>query len=64
MTKASRPAKDDRKSSAARLPEREQRSRRDKEEELNEGLEGTFPASDPISSTGSTTSGAPGRKKR
>jgi hypothetical protein len=64
MTKAPHSAQDDKKSAAARSQEREQRERRDREEELVEGLEGTFPASDPVSATGSTTSGAPERKKR
>ncbi|WP_246666036.1 hypothetical protein [Aquamicrobium sp. LC103] len=40
--------------------EREKRSRMSKEEEeLEEGLEDTFPASDPVSVTSSTTSGGP-----
>ncbi|WP_265518577.1 hypothetical protein [Nitratireductor luteus] len=30
------------------------------DEELEEGLEGTFPASDPVSVTGTTRTGAPG----
>jgi hypothetical protein len=64
MTKAPHSARDDKKSPAARSLEREQRKRRDKEEELDEGLEGTFPASDPVSPTGSTTTGAPEKKKR
>ena len=33
------------------------------EEELDEGLEDTFPASDPVSVTSSTTTGAPRRKQ-
>jgi hypothetical protein len=64
MTKAPRSARDDKRSAAARSLEREQRERQDKEEELDEGLADTFPASDPVSPTGSTTSGAPERKKR
>ena len=34
------------------------------EEELEEGLEDTFPASDPVSITGTTTSGGPKRDGR
>lgn len=65
MTKTTaRPSKSDKKSPAARSLEREQRSQHDKDEELDKGLEGTFPASDPVSPTGSTTSGAPREKKR
>ncbi|MGN6584118.1 MAG: hypothetical protein ACTHJV_10480 [Rhizobiaceae bacterium] len=57
-------AKDEKKSPAARSLEREQRSQRNKDEELDRGLKDTFPASDPVSPTGSTTSGAPREKKR
>lgn len=34
-----------------------------KEEELQEGLEDTFPASDPVSATGSSITGAPKKVK-
>ena len=34
------------------------------EEELDEGLRGTFPASDPVSSTGTSIPGRPPRKPR
>jgi hypothetical protein len=57
-------AKNEKKSPAARSLEREQRNQRNKDEELDKALEGTFPASDPVSPTGSTTSGAPREKKR
>lgn len=33
------------------------------EEELQEGLEDTFPASDPVSATGSSITGAPKKEK-
>jgi hypothetical protein len=41
--------------------EQERRASLD-EEELEEGLEDTFPASDPVSVTGSSISGGPGRR--
>ena len=34
------------------------------EEELDEGLRGTFPASDPVSSTGSSITGGPSTDQR
>jgi hypothetical protein len=52
-----------RKSSAVRSMEREQRSQKEKGQELERGLQETFPASDPVSPTSSTTSGAPQDKK-
>lgn len=51
------------RSAAARSLQAE-RQRRALDDELEEGLEDTFPASDPVSVTGSTTSGAPPRDKR
>jgi len=57
-------AKEEKKSPAARSLEREQHSQRNKDEELDEGLKDTFPASDPFSPAVSTTSGAPEKKKR
>jgi len=50
------------KSPAVRSLEREQRRQKDKEEELDEGLEDTFPASDPVSVTSTSIPGGP--KKR
>lgn len=38
---------------------RAERARKDAGDELEEGLEDTFPASDPVSATSTTTSGAP-----
>lgn len=34
------------------------------QEELDEGLEDSFPASDPVSVTGTTISGGPGESKK
>jgi hypothetical protein len=63
----------DEKSGAVRSLERSRRAALD-EEELEEGLDDTFPASDPVSITGSSIPGAPyqpghpknvpGKKKR
>jgi hypothetical protein len=50
------------KSPAARSLEREKRNKDLLEEELEEGLEDTFPASDPVSVTSTAIPGAP--KKR
>jgi hypothetical protein len=50
-----------RKTPAVRSYEREQRDGASAEEELEEGLEDTFPASDPVSITGTSISGAPAR---
>ena len=52
-------ARDERNPAVASL-EKERRMRA--EGELEEGLEDTFPASDPVSATSPTTSGAPGRR--
>ncbi|WP_108723190.1 hypothetical protein [Mesorhizobium sp. ORS 3428] len=50
--------KSPRKTAAVRSLEQE-RHRLLEEEELEEGLEDTFPASDPVSITGTSISGAP-----
>jgi hypothetical protein len=55
----SRPARPTQSAAVASL-EKERRLRA--EGELEEGLEDTFPASDPVSITSTTTSGAPERK--
>ncbi|TIT19742.1 MAG: hypothetical protein E5W81_18875 [Mesorhizobium sp.] len=49
------------KTPAVRSFEGEQRTGTDIEEELEEGLEDTFPASDPVSITGTAIPGAPAR---
>ncbi|TPK39471.1 hypothetical protein [Mesorhizobium sp. B2-5-3] len=49
------------KSSAVRSLEHERHHGADAEEELEEGLEDTFPASDPVSITGKAIPGAPAR---
>ncbi len=51
------------KTSAVRSLEKEQREETPStpEEELEEGLEGTFPASDPVSITGTAIPGAPAK---
>ncbi|KUM28923.1 hypothetical protein AU467_01295 [Mesorhizobium loti] len=51
--------KSSKKTAAVRSLERE-RHHEVEEEELEEGLEDTFPASDPVSITGTSISGAPG----
>lgn len=48
------------KSAPARSLERERRNAH-AQEELQEGLEETFPASDPVSITGTSISGAPAK---
>lgn len=55
------------KTDAVRSFEHERRSGHDAEEELEEGLEDTFPASDPVAVTNTSISGAPakpGKPKR
>ena len=52
--------KSPKKTAAVRSLEHE-RHRAVEEEELEEGLEDTFPASDPVSITGSSISGAPAK---
>ncbi|TPL50193.1 hypothetical protein FJ937_16115 [Mesorhizobium sp. B2-4-4] len=49
------------KSSAVRSLEHERHHGADAEEELEEGLEDTFPASNPVSITGTAIPGAPAR---
>ncbi|RWE09912.1 MAG: hypothetical protein EOS23_16130 [Mesorhizobium sp.] len=49
------------KTSAVRSLEDEPHEGSNIEEELEEGLEDTFPASDPVSITGTSISGAPAR---
>ncbi|RWE53541.1 hypothetical protein [Mesorhizobium sp.] len=49
------------KTSAVRPLEHEPQEGSNIEEELEEGLEDTFPASDPVSITGTSISGAPAR---
>ncbi|MER9305207.1 hypothetical protein NKJ06_13160 [Mesorhizobium sp. M0293] len=74
MPSNSAPKSPVKKTSAVRSLEQERHEAPSAEEELEEGLEDTFPASDPVSITGSSISGAPatpgqaktvpGRKKR
>jgi hypothetical protein len=52
-----------RKSPAVRSMEREKRDKARDEEELEEGLENTFPASDPISVISTSIPGKPRRKR-
>jgi len=54
------------KTDAVRSLEREQarQARKTKEDELREGLEDTFPASDPVSVTGTTTAGDAGKPRK
>lgn len=66
MASSSGPAKP-RKSPAVRSFENERHLKKDPQEELEEGLEDTFPASDPVSITGTAIPGAPkspGKPKR
>ena len=42
---------------------RAEQARANAEEELEEGLEDTFPASDPVSATSTTTTGAPKQRR-
>ncbi|MER8748918.1 hypothetical protein NKH57_06470 [Mesorhizobium sp. M1050] len=74
MPSNSAPKSPVKKTSAVRSLEQVRHEAPSAEEELEEGLEDTFPASDPVSITGSSISGAPakpgqaktvpGRKKR
>lgn len=58
----SKPApKSARKTPAVRSLERERHHEANAEQELEEGLEDTFPASDPVSITGTSISGGPAR---
>lgn len=61
MTKSSDVKKATKETPAARSLRKEQ-ARKTPDDELEEGLEDTFPASDPVSVTSTTTTGAP--KKR
>ncbi len=57
-----------RKSPAVKSLEREKRRQKQdgdlREEELDEGLEDTFPASDPVSVTSSSVPGGPKQKQK
>lgn len=53
--------KSPRKTPAVRSLEHERQHGADAEEELEEGLEDTFPASDPVSITGTAIPGAPAK---
>ena len=74
MPSNSTPRSQAKKSPAVRSREHERHEEPSAEQELEEGLEDTFPASDPISITGTAIPGAPakpgkaktvaGRKKR
>jgi hypothetical protein len=55
------PKPDDTKSPAVRSLEHEKHGQPSPEEELEEGLEDTFPASDPVSITSSAVPGAPAK---
>ena len=61
------PKNDAKKSPAVKSLEREKSKQKQsvdlREEELEEGLEDTFPASDPVSITSSTHSGGPKKRK-
>ncbi|WP_027060144.1 hypothetical protein [Mesorhizobium loti] len=61
MPSKSAPKSPVKKTPAVRSLEHEQREAPSAEEELEEGLEDTFPASDPVSITGSAIPGAPAK---
>ena len=61
MPSNSAPKSPVKKSAAVRSLEHEQHEESSAEEELEEGLEDTFPASDPVSITGTSISGAPAK---
>ncbi len=61
MPSKSAPKSQVKKSPAVRSLEHEQREEPSAEQELEEGLEDTFPASDPISITGTSIPGAPAK---
>lgn len=65
MTRQSMPATKrpaaEKKSSAVRSLEKEERKKARHEEDLDEGLEDTFPASDPVSVTEPTVAGRPAK---
>jgi hypothetical protein len=65
MAKPSAPAsksKPAKKSPAVRSLEKEERGKAGREDELDEGLEDTFPASDPVSVTEPSVPGRPAGK--
>lgn len=67
MAKPSKPAAKPgaaKKSPAVRSLEKEERDKALREEELDEGLEDTFPASDPVSVTEPTVPGRPAKAPR
>jgi hypothetical protein len=55
--------RDERETPATRSLRAEQERKSRLEEELDEGLEDTFPASDPVSVTSTTTTGAPKQRR-
>jgi hypothetical protein len=60
MTDQTKPAHAPKKSPAVRSLDREKQKLKElKEEELEEGLEDTFPASDPVSVTSTSIPGGP-----
>ena len=61
MPSNSAPKSPVKKSAAVRSLEHEQHEESSAEEELEEGLEDTFPASDPVSITGTSISGGPAK---
>ena len=61
MPSKSAPKSPLKKTSAVRSLEHEQHEATSAEEELEEGLEDTFPASDPVSITSSAIPGAPAK---
>ncbi|WP_082407555.1 hypothetical protein [Mesorhizobium sp. 1M-11] len=63
MASPSKPARSSKskKTAAVRSFEHERHSGHDAEEELEEGLEDTFPASDPVAVTNTSISGAPAK---
>ncbi|MFD2057188.1 hypothetical protein ACFSQT_30140 [Mesorhizobium calcicola] len=61
MPSHSAPKSPVKKTAAVRSLEHEQHEAPSAEEELEEGLEDTFPASDPVSITGTVISGGPAR---
>lgn len=52
------------KSPAVRSLEKEERGKARRKEDLDEGLEDTFPASDPVSVTEPTVPGRPGKAQK
>jgi hypothetical protein len=52
------------KSPAVRSLEKEERGKARREDELDEGLRDTFPASDPVSVTEPTVPGRPGKTRK